>query len=65
MIIVLEFHKGEEIVPIILPLIDKKVEELFKLFVIYPIFVKSISSAYPVAPVLVPLLSHSHLCPFM
>ena len=33
--------------------------------VIYPIFIKSISSAYPIALVPVPLLSHSHLCPFM
>ena len=33
--------------------------------VIYPIFVKSTSFIYPVAPVPVPLLSHFHLCPFM
>ena len=33
MIIVLEFCEGEEIVPIILPLIDKKVEELFELLI--------------------------------
>ena len=33
MIIVLEFHKGEEIIPIILPLIDEKAEELFELLI--------------------------------
>ena len=33
MIIALEFHEGEEIIPIILPLIDKKAEELFKLLI--------------------------------
>ena len=35
-IIILEFCEGEEIVPIILPLIDEKVEELFE-FLINPL----------------------------
>ena len=33
MIIILEFHEREEIIPVVLPLIDKEVEELFQLLI--------------------------------
>ena len=33
MIIILKFHVGEEIIPIVLPLVNKETEELFQLLV--------------------------------